>query len=737
VRTNRKSLVGTTALLIWALFLLGYDRTHGLRLHKPSDELTPGNTVILANQIDARFSQDYSVLLKSLRLEWVIVDSATVPESIKDKNVVLLGRLDAAYTGEIVRSMLTAEELETIGAAGGQHVVLAKASPWAEDRSLYICTGDDLLLMRNAAEEAVRTIMARSPPASAWIQTRFDALLDERVRETVDRMRYAWDDAELPLADLRMDVGAKPRWRISAQQAAEDVERLFYLFSHGYSGYAFFNQAGESAQAKARILEEIASRRTWSSTDLSRLFYEQLGFITDCHLKIGDYQYAAHVDFWYDTHLELMPGIDGYQVEVEGTKHGVVSVNGQDPEAFVFPSLNAQGEPIYRLGTLSTTEPAPLLLVAARDAEERQLEIALQRSSFAYLSDDVFREDNLGGIPILRVRGFGDVDQDELQRFVETASAHRGEPVIVVDARGNGGGNEKWPIQWIQGLTSRRAGSVFISSELHNKTTMAGRANMFAYYSDLYPGMDAFRRDAESTTIAAQAYEDGTRQPGWTGPRYPQNPLIPNDTTVIIVTNGLVASAGEGLVMRASQAENVVLVGENSRGALTFGNVSAHLLPHSQLKVIMPINFGLYPDMEFREGRGIAPDLWVPAADAVNYAVAAVRAGTITTQQPLSLTTLEQRFVPEYSWARVREETMLRWLVIAGLTAAGSVWAYFARKRPLVVAGVGVVWLLVGTAWILTERPVGPGFLIAGGVCLLWGGISLLRARTAPMDTSA
>ena len=34
--------------------------------------------------------------------------------------------------------------------------------------------------------------------------------------------------------------------------------------------------------------------------------------------------------------------------------------------------------------------------------------------------------------------------------------------------------------------------------------------------------------------------------------------------------------------------------------------------------------------MVFREGKGIAPDLWVPAADAVNYAVAAVRAGTIT-----------------------------------------------------------------------------------------------------------
>jgi len=343
MRTNPKSLMATIVLLVWAFSFLGYGRAHSVCLQKPSEELTSENTVILANQTDARFTQDYSVLLESLRLEWAIVDSAAVPDSVKDKNLILLGRVNGVYTGEIMRSMLTAKELEMIGAAGDGHVVLVKASPWAEGKSVYICTGDDLLLTRNAAEEAIRGIMASSPPASAWIRTRFDAPLDESVRETVDRLRYAWDDAELPLADLRMDVGANPRRRISAQQAAEDVERLFYLFAHGYSGYAFFDQQGEWARAKARILAEVSSRPTWSSPDLSRLLYEQLGFITDCHLKIGDYQYAGHIDFWYDTHLELTPGIDGHQVQVEGIRYDVVSVNRQDPESFVSPLTQRTG----------------------------------------------------------------------------------------------------------------------------------------------------------------------------------------------------------------------------------------------------------------------------------------------------------------------------------------------------------------------------------------------------------
>jgi hypothetical protein len=612
--------------------------------------------------------------------------------------------------------------------------VLEKESPWTARRRLLICAGADLIQRRDAAEEAVTTLIAQSPPASAWIRTRFDAVLDEEAFTTVDRLRYSWDDEELPLADLQLDVEAKPRRRISAQQAADDVERLFYLFSHGYSGYAFFDQGGSFARAEARILDQVSTQSSWSSQDLSRLLYQQLDFITDCHMNIGDYQFAGHADFWYDAELELTLGTDGYQFTADGAEYSVVSVNGQDPEAFLFPSLNAQGDPVYRVGTLSETEPAPLLLATRGEAQERQFEIALKRSDYAYYSDDYFREDMVGGIPVIRVRNFGDTLQDELTQFVQTGSAHRGDPVVIVDIRGNGGGNEAWPIAWIQGLTGRRAESVFISSELSSKTTMAGRANVFVQLQDLYPDTNFFQREAEQHTALAEAFESGGRQPTWSGPHYPLMPLIPNETTVILVTNGYVASAGEGLVMRASRAENVVLVGENTRGALTFGNPGIFQLPHSRLTVRLPINFGLYLDMTFREEVGIQPDLWVPAADAVNYAVAAVRSGTITTRQPLSPATLAQPFVPEEPWARARREGMIQNVAVALIAAAGTVWAYLMRKKPRMVRAAGVVWVAAASLWLLLDRenPVGFGFLVGGAVCLVWSGINLWRARQAP-----
>lgn len=69
-------------------------------------------------------------------------------------------------------------------------MVLTKASPWAENRSVYICTRADLLLTRNAAEEAVRAIVAGSPPTSDWIVSRFDAPLDEGMPEAVDPLLW-------------------------------------------------------------------------------------------------------------------------------------------------------------------------------------------------------------------------------------------------------------------------------------------------------------------------------------------------------------------------------------------------------------------------------------------------------------------------------------------------------------------------------------------------------------------
>ena len=74
-------------------------------------------------------------------------------------------------------------------------------------------------------------------------------------------------------------------------------------------------------------------------------------------------------------------------------------------------------------------------------------------------------------------------------------------------------------------------------------------------------------------------------------------------------------------------------------------------------------------------------------------------------------------------------------LVIAGFTAGGLVWAFFVRKKPRLVAAVGGVWIAVGSVMtVMGRQPVGLGLLLVGLVCLVWGGINLLKARQAPLE---
>ncbi len=292
-------------------------------LHDPGSAsaaapLSPLNTVIVADWADATFSRDYSVLLSQLRLEWIILDSPALPESVRDKNILLLVRPDAPFSGSILQRLLPPAEIATFKAADGSQVIETE-SLWMAGRTLFICAGHDFVDVRNAAEEAARTLINRTPPAADWLQTRYNAPLDEGVRDYVSQLTYSWDDAELSLTDLKMNPDAMPRWRISTAEAEEDVTRLFYLFAHGYAGYAFFNEQGEFAAAEARIRERLAGQSGWFTKDLAGLFYEELGFITDCHLNIGDYQYADHADFWYDTSLEVLLGETGYEL-VEGKR---------------------------------------------------------------------------------------------------------------------------------------------------------------------------------------------------------------------------------------------------------------------------------------------------------------------------------------------------------------------------------------------------------------------------------
>ena len=675
-------------------------------------EFTPENTVILSNETDGSFCRDFSTVLKNIRLEWLILEAAAVPESVKDKNLIIVGGHYAEYTGDIIAKLMAQEETAYIQ-QDGHYSVLLKDSPWHEKRSIYISAGSDLRLTKKAAEEAMASILANATTIEDWYFPSL-AASGEAVDAYLTQFRYQPQGDELPKEALRLDSGLVARLPrlLSAAQAAEDVERLFYLLAHGWVGYGYFGSGGRLDAAREKILSRLNEKSLWMPNELERLIYEHLSFVHDCHLNIGSRQYCGHQDFWYDKSLELRQTRGTYSFVSGDVEYRLVAVNGISPEGFLFPSLNAQGDPIYKLGVLAYNTPASLLLTTSDGQTQKQLAIKLQRSDqMLYRDADVrFGEERIGGIPVLRVRSFNDYYAEQLNAFLQAADRYKGEPYLILDIRGNAGGNDLWPRRWVGRFTGYDPATNTIDSELISKTTLMGRANQ---------GLAIFN-------VHADSFEQQQSDPYWTGPFVSASRWIPNHTTLIVLTDGCVGSSGEGFIKFLwRQVENVILVGENSAGAVTFGQTSIHQLPHSHLRIQLPIKLIIRTDLAWLEERGYEPDLWVPTADALNYAVAAARAGTITARGVLPPGYFDGEVVPEKplrrSWVREYstgtgykyELLAVAWLAV--LTIWGLV---VSRKNKLIPFLVGGVALATASFYLLQGRQLGY-LLLACAVVLM------------------
>jgi hypothetical protein len=453
----------------------------------------------------------------------------------------------------------------------------------------------------------------------------------EEVEDVVSEMQHEAGEEELPFDALEMDVKSREPLFLTGKAARDDVERLFYLLENGYSGYGYFEQAGDFQVAKENILSDLDGKVILRGSELSGIIHEHLGFLHDCHLSIGDHGYGEHHDFWFDEEYELEKDDQGYFIEHDGEARAIISINGEDPDGFVFLSLSPDGDEIFHLGLLSPQPPDPLEVVLSDLEEPIQVELVTSGHEYGKLFSDTV----VGGVPVVRIGSFSDHHKEYIDQFLASASKYKDEPCLIVDIRGNGGGNTMYARQWVTSSTGVNPGSIQVFTELVSETSMMGRANYLSYLLDNYPDLEdqGYPQKIDRFMGTAEQIETGESEAHWSPYNVPTAKEIPSNRTLIVLIDSNVGSAAEGFLCYLQQMDNVVLVGENSGGAVIYGQMTMHLLPNSRLQVRLPITLNIFTDLVYREERGFYPDYWVPAGEAVNYAVAAVRSGIIPTTE--------------------------------------------------------------------------------------------------------
>lgn len=511
-----------------------------------------------------------------------------------------------------------------------------KKSPEMQKINLLVIVG--LLIMASCHPASMPPIAPILTPTPIVLQVRplhfdhpFVVLSPGKLQEEIAQWQFLADPSDELSVD-ELTAPAKNLAELTRTQAEEDVRYLFRLFKHGYAGYGAFNQNGRFDRAQANILKALSNQPTLSRDKLAILIQSHLSFVYDCHLNLGGYGLFQHLNYYYWDGFNFFKDGERFWTWGTGGENWLESVNGQPPGEYLKLSLTSEGDPVYRLGSIAPSQPEDFSLDLVHGDGTRDQRTGSWLTSPFNSDRTAFSHYTEQGIPIVVNRTLLG-DDASLQRFQADTASLRNESLFILDLRGNNGGLSGWAEGWVRNLTGFVPRWPFTATELDTRTVFAGKINL-AGMINLDTGSVTTARLRESYRTAMNDIDRGARRRGWTSLEIPLFSIIPNPRQLVVVlTDGRIASSGEGFLGYLRQLQNVVFVGENSGGCGIFGDVTTYTLPHSGIAIQLSSKLFLPTDLTNTEGKGYMPDLWVPAGNALPYAIVAIKRGWLKSPQ--------------------------------------------------------------------------------------------------------
>lgn len=373
---------------------------------------------------------------------------------------------------------------------------------------------------------------------------------------------------------------------LTQQQAIEDVTYLFDAFHDCYGPYEYFGGAEVFDAVEETIKEELQTKETLIAADLEQILLENLAFIKDGHFNINNKSpYMIKIPFFF-REVAFVKTEEGYQA-IDGRK--VESVEGydnldelmkrsisQEGKLVYYPVLLKDNDPSIRLDLPQSCKETLIVHYTNKTTQELKAEpFQIYSETFLKTPEEyqVVTSRQNGEIPVFQ---FNEFDLDYEEEISEGAKVLKKAPIAILDLRSNRGGSALIAEDWI----SKYANTLV----LMNRNIIDTKTGEFL--------------------------------------RNEEDKWIENPNMLIILSGKYSASASEMLIDCAYNLENVLIIGENTMGALLGGQGST-CLPSSAVKV--GVGNGLMSLQTegdyFEELRGFYPDIWVPAGEAEELAV--------------------------------------------------------------------------------------------------------------------
>jgi len=434
-------------------------------------------------------------------------------------------------------------------------------------------------------------------------------LSEEEAREKIKGFLYPYDEFDEVDPEKIQFLEGKVVSEISREDVLEEVDFLFKMLKYGYAGYGLFGGDETFARSKENIMEEIRELEVLPIAEYSAIIIGNLPFINDGHFRIGNQALFTRYHFHYSREIDFARDERGYYTINEGENNYLGSVNGKDPQDYLKLSLDEEGKLVYRLAKVTPGDgwpyPVTLSFVDNGRPEEVVNLFPIQSRGFDRVIYDSYEKD---GLPVVVNRIAPGWEEEEMKRFTEGAKELKDAKVAILDIRGHVGGSDMYGRGWVKNYTSSlrtpNRGGVYV--DLRTQT-----AQQFLVRWNEGLGLDARWARSRFSPVSG----------GWSGINFSKPKFQKNDRYLIVLIDDNNASAGESFVSFLKQVENVIIIGSNTSGVSTVGNVGTFFLPTSAIPIQMGVSIFLGLDLEIREGIGIEPDIWVDPRGSLELAV--------------------------------------------------------------------------------------------------------------------
>jgi len=413
----------------------------------------------------------------------------------------------------------------------------------------------------------------------------------------------------------------QPEW-ITYDETDVELDFLLQYMRYSFALYAY--RGGDDVfiplfdTIKEEILASGSDNRIRTDTYIDILRTNILPAVGDIHTYIGSMNYdemfpeKRYYSYTNDLYF-FEKDTNGFFCNMDNVTYRLQSNNGQLPEQYLKPGILENGTIAYILWLYTNDTDSDIIScpLSLRDESGQIVEKDMPLAKVLdHLSDketiyslteteDYFYLRNSSLMSIAR-------NMDSLNQMVADAAKIRGEKPVIIDLRGHNGGNDYYALFWLL--------------KFKNLSKVQG----------LFIPMPGVSYDLKTQTIETLwngKIAGSVARPGLVS-RYKNggNPLhMQNDTPIFVIIDRGCGSSGEWFTSHLSRLDNIVIVGENTKGMTIGGNQCTVILPVSRYKATFSVGVSVNSDLRDLEGYGLSPDIYAPPGEALERVIAMIR----------------------------------------------------------------------------------------------------------------